>query len=443
MASPLPKVLQPLAGLSMLERVLRLLAGAGFDRPTVLVGYRGDLVRAAGGERCSYVDQGEIIGTGHAARVAIDALPPDTHRVLLIHGDEPLIPPEALREMLELQSRSGVPVVVLTTLVDDTRGFGRLVRDDDGVPEALRQEGELTPEQRVSLREVNLGAYVFDAPWLRAALTRLEPHPPKGEFYLTDVVAFAAEAARHGESAPPGAVVIPGGTDVMGVNDLVQLEEATRAAYRRTSRRHLLAGVRLVDAGSVYIGDDVRIAPGAVIHPFTLLEGDTTIGEFAEIGPHARLVDSHVGDGSRVIASTLEYARVGRRVTVGPYSHLRRGADVGDGVEIGNYAEIKGSTIGLGTKIHHMSYIGDAQIGANVNVGAGTVTANFDGRAKHRTVVEDEVHLGVDTMLRAPIRVGRGARTGAGAVVLHDVDPDDVVAGVPAKPLRRTQEDPT
>jgi bifunctional UDP-N-acetylglucosamine pyrophosphorylase/glucosamine-1-phosphate N-acetyltransferase len=443
MASPLPKVLQPLAGLSMLERVLRLLAGVGFDRPTVLVGYRGDLVRAAGGERCSYVDQGEMLGTGHAARILMEALPSDTRRVLLIHGDEPLIPPEALGEMLELQSRSGVPAVVLTTLVDDTRGFGRLVRGDDGVPEALRQEGELTPEQRASLREVNLGAYVFDAPWLRAALTRLEPHPPTGELYLTDVVAFAAEAARRGENAPPGAVVIPGGTDVMGVNDLVQLEEATRAAYRRTARRHLLAGVRLVDAGSVYIDDDVRIAPGAAIHPFTLLEGDTTIGEFAVIGPHTRLVDSHVGDGSRVIASTLEYARVGRGVTVGPYSHLRQGADIGDGVEIGNYAEIKGSTIGPGTKMHHMSYIGDAQIGANVNVGAGTVTANFDGRAKHRTVVEDEVHLGVDTMLRAPIRVGRGARTGAGAVVLHDVDPDDVVAGVPAKPLRRTQEDPT
>jgi bifunctional UDP-N-acetylglucosamine pyrophosphorylase/glucosamine-1-phosphate N-acetyltransferase len=443
MASPLPKVLQPLAGLSMLERVLRVLGDAGFAQPTVLIGYRGDLVRDAGGERCSYVEQGEMLGTGHAARVLVDGLPPDTRRVLLVHGDEPLIPPEALSEMLELQARTGTPVVVLTTLVDDTRGFGRLVRDNTEIPASLRQEGDLTPEQRAALREVNLGAYVFDALWLRSALTRLEPHPPKGELYLTDVVELAADAAGRGECAPPQAVVIPGGTDVMGVNDLVQLEEATRAAYRRTARRHLLAGVRIVDAGSVYIGDDVRIAPGAVIHQFTLLEGETTIGEGAEIGPHARLVDSHVETDSRVVASTLERSRVGRGVTVGPYAHLRPGADVGDGAEIGNYAEIKGSTIGSGTKVHHMSYIGDAEIGANVNVGAGTVTANFDGRSKFRTVVEDQVHLGVDTMLRAPIRIGRGARTGAGAVVLHDVDPGDVVAGVPATSLRHTQDDPT
>jgi bifunctional UDP-N-acetylglucosamine pyrophosphorylase/glucosamine-1-phosphate N-acetyltransferase len=442
MVSALPKVLHPLAGIPMLMRVLRTLHAAGFPRPTVLIGYRGDLVREAAGDRCAYIEQGDMLGTGHAARKLVEALPAGVRRMVLVHGDEPLIPPGALNDMLALQARSAAPVVLLTTHVDDTRGFGRVIRDAQGAPIGLPQEGDLTAEQRATVREVNLGAYVFDVAWLRQTLPLLQPHPPKGEFYLTDVVALAADRAVHGEGAPAAAVTLVGGEEVMGVNDLVQLEEATRITYRRTARRHMLAGVRIVNMESTIIGDDVEIEPGVVIYPFSILDGTTRVGAGSQIGPHAHLVDSVVGQRSQVVASTLEEARIGDGVSVGPYAHLRRGADVGDGAEIGNYAEIKGSTIGPGTRMHHMSYLGDAEVGANVNIAAGTITANYDGRSKHRTVIEDGAFVGVDTMLRAPVRIGRGATTGAGSVVLHDVAPGTVVAGVPARSIRESQGDP-
>jgi bifunctional UDP-N-acetylglucosamine pyrophosphorylase/glucosamine-1-phosphate N-acetyltransferase len=440
MASQLPKVLHPLAGIPMIVRVLRILTETGFPHPTVLVGYGGDQVRATVGDGCRYVDQGEQLGTGHAAQQLLAALPAGIRRILLVHGDEPLLPTNTLRRMLEIQSQTGAPVVILTTMVEDTRGFGRVVRDAQGSPIGLPQQSELTAEQQL-LREVNLGAYVFDAAWLREALGRLQPHPPKGEFYLTDVISIAAEGAENGSNPPVEAVTIEGGVEFMGVNDQMQLEEAGRIVYRRTAVRHMLAGVTIVNGATTFIGDDVQIAPDTVIYPFTMLDGLTTIGAGCRIGPQAHVVDSHVGRGSRIVASTLESAHVGEGVTVGPYAHLRAGAHIGDRAEIGNYAEIKQSSIGPGTKMHHMGYIGDAEIGAGVNIGAGVITGNYDGRNKFRTAIEDDAFVGVDTMLRAPVRIGRGAVTGAGAVVLHDVAPGTVVAGVPARVIRRTRAD--
>lgn len=430
----------------MLERVLRLLASVGFDRPTVLVGYRGDLVRACAGDRCLYVEQGEQLGTGHAARMSLESLPKETERLVLVHGDEPLLPPDALEEMMELQARSSAPVVLLTTRVKDTRGFGRVVRNDDGHPVALLQESDLSAEQ-LRLDEVNLGAYVFDVRFLWQALQQLKPHPPKDEYYLTDVVAIAAERASRGEGQPVEAVQIEGGAEFMGVNDLVQLEEASGILYRKTNRRHMLAGVTIVDGASTFIDEDVEIGPDTVVYPFTLLQGKTTIGAGCSIGPHAQLVDSHVGDGSKVLSSMLEEATVGKGVHVGPFAHLRPGADIRDAAEIGNYAEVKNSVIGPRTRMHHMSYLGDAQVGENVNIGAGTITANYDGRRKNRTVIEDDAFIGTDSMLRAPVRVGTGAITGAGSVVLKDVAPRTVVAGVPARVIREvvdeSEENPT
>jgi bifunctional UDP-N-acetylglucosamine pyrophosphorylase / glucosamine-1-phosphate N-acetyltransferase len=372
-------------------------------------------------------------------RTAVEALPAATKRLLVVHGDEPMLPAGAIAEMVDLQGRTRSPVVLLTTHAADTHEFGRVIRSAAGDPIGLPQQVDLTPEQML-VDEVNLGAYVFDTAWLRGALARLEAHPPKGEYYLTDVVGMAAHEAERGTGAPVAAVKVEGGEECMGINDLVQLEAASRVVYRRNARRHMLAGVTIVDASSTYIEDQVQIGPDTVIHPFCTVQGRTVIGSGCEIGPQGYLVDSVVGDGCRIVASMLEGARVGAGVSVGPYAHLRRGAEIGDGAEIGNYAEIKQSTIGSGTKMHHMSYIGDAEIGANVNVGAGVITGNYDGRLKHRTVVEEEAFLGINTMLRAPVRIGRGAVTGAGAVVLHDVAPGSVVAGVPARVIHGTSD---
>lgn len=434
MRSTLPKVLHEIAGKSMLTRVLDNLGAAGFHHPTVIVGYGADRIRRTVGDRCRYVDQGEQLGTGHAGQVGFAALPDSARRVLLVHGDEPLIEPEIYDAMLALARERQAAIVLLTAKVSDTRDFGRVVRDAGGRPAALVQQSDLTAEQQ-DLREVNLGAYVFDVDFLRRHLGRLRPHPPKGEYYLTDLVAAAAT-----DGATIDAVTLPDGDDVLGVNDLVQLERATHTVFRRTNRRLMLSGVTIVDSASTFIGEDVRVEPDTIIAPFTIISGQSVIGSACTIGPRTTIEDSEIGHGCRVNASTVERSTVDDNVVIGPYAHLRPGAAIGAGAEIGNYAEIKAASLGEGTKMHHVGYIGDARIGRNVNIGAGAVTCNFDGVAKHRTVVEDDAFVGSDTMLRAPVTVGKGAYTGAGSVVTRNVAAGSVVAGVPARVIKEGQE---
>lgn len=436
MRSRLPKVLHRVAGKPMLARVLDSLDAAGFPQPAVVVGFGADLIQETVGPRCRYVVQGEQLGTGHAARVALAALDESVDRVLVVHGDEPMIEPDVYEEMLALQSSSGAAVILLTTDAEDLRGFGRVVRDADGAPRALVQEPDLTAEER-HLTEVNLGAYVFDAAFLRCALTEIEPHPPKGEYYLTDLVAMARSAGRG-----VGAVVVEGGAEVMGVNDLVHLEHATRVIYSRTNRRLMESGVTIVDSATTFIDDEVEIGPDTVIYPCTVIRGATSIGGACEIGPGSHIISSQIGHRCAVLSSTIRDSIVEDDVTVGPYAHLRGGARIGPAAEIGSYSEIKGSTIGPRTRMHHFGYVGDARVGANVNIGAGVVTCNFDGKQKHRTIIGDNAFIGSDTMLRAPIEVGEDAYTGAGSVVTRDVPPGVTVAGIPARrTIRRRKEE--
>jgi bifunctional UDP-N-acetylglucosamine pyrophosphorylase/glucosamine-1-phosphate N-acetyltransferase len=435
MRSSLPKVLHGLAGKPMLTRVLDALQAAGFPSPTVLVGYGAEAIREAMGDRCRYVVQEEQRGTGHAALVALRALPPNTERVLLVHGDEPLIPAGVYGEMLALAERSGVPIVLLTTRVSDTRGFGRVIRED-AEPVALVQEADLAPEQR-AVNEVNLGAYVFDASFLARHLPSLQPHPPKGELYLTDLV---AEAVRERGIGGVAALEIDGGEAVMGINDLVQLEAAGAALYHAVNRQFMAAGVTIVSSATTFIDEEVEIEPEVVIHPFSIITGRSRIGSGSVIGPNARIDSSTIGARCRIEASTLESAEVEDEVGIGPYAHLRPGARIKHGAEIGNYAEVKASTIGVGSRMHHFSYVGDAVVGDDVNIGAGTVTVNYDGRAKHRTVIGDGAFVGSGSMLRAPVEIGERAITGTGSVVLHDVPAGAVVAGVPARTIREAPQ---
>jgi bifunctional UDP-N-acetylglucosamine pyrophosphorylase / glucosamine-1-phosphate N-acetyltransferase len=435
MRSNLPKVLHPVAGKTMLRRVLEALRAAGFSTPSLVIGYKSDLIRQAAGERCRYVEQQEQLGTGHAARVGLESLPTSVRRILLVHGDEPLIPDSVYSSILRLQEQSAAAVVLLTTHVADTRGFGRVVRNHRGVPTDLRQESELDAGQR-QLDEVNLGAYVFDADFLRRNLPKLLPHAPKGEYYLTDVIALAER-----EGAGVTALTIPGGVEVMGINDLTQLEQTAQILYLRNARRLMENGVTIVNASNTFIDDEVRIEPDTIIRPFSVIEGGTIIGGACDIGPYSRIVSSTIGARCWVTSSTLEFATLSDDVKVGPYAHLRAGARVGAGSEIGNYAEIKQAILGPRTRMHHVSYLGDAVVGADVNIGAGTITCNFDGVAKHRTVIQDEAFIGSDTMLRAPLTVGRGATTGAGSVVIRDVSPGSVVAGVPAREITRKRSE--
>jgi bifunctional UDP-N-acetylglucosamine pyrophosphorylase/glucosamine-1-phosphate N-acetyltransferase len=295
----------------------------------------------------------------------------------------------------------------------------------------LVQEADLTAEQR-ALTEVNLGAYVFDAAFLRDALHGLRPHPPKGELYLTDLIAVAVTRGLW-----VNAVTVPGGMEIMGINDLIQLEETTRVVYRDTNRRLMAAGVTIVDSASTFIDEDAEIAPDTVIHPFTIVEGPTTIGSGCRIGPGSHIIASTIEDRCSVVSSTVRESALQCDAVVGPYAHIRPGTRIGRGAQVGTHAEIKGSTFGAGSRMHHFGYIGDAEIGEGVNIGAGVVTCNFDGKTKHHTRVGDGAFVGSDTMLRAPVEIGERSYTGAGSVVTRDVAPGERVAGVPARPMRR------
>lgn len=430
MRSSVPKVLHVLAGKPMLIRVLDSLRRAGFPCPTLVVGYGEDQIREAVGNRALFVTQRELLGTGDAARVGVDTLAPSTRLVLVVHGDDPLINSNALVKMLERHKESKAAITLLTTEAKETRGFGRLIRDPEGNPVALLQESELSEEQRAG-REVHLGAYVFDGEFLRQSLPRLEPHPPKEEYYLTDLVSLAHQVGEKILS-----VELPGGQDVMGVNDLSHLEAATRVIRRQTNRSLMERGVTILDSDTTLIDEDVEVEAETVIYPFTTISGACQIGGCCQIGPSTHIVSSKIGARCAIKSSTIEESVVGDDVSIGPYAHLRPGTRVASGCEIGSHAEVKNSSLGSGTRMHHFSYVGDADVGADVNIGAGTVTMNYDGFSKYRTVIGDRAFIGSGTLLRAPVKIGDGAYTGAGSVVIKDVPAGKLAVGIPARVIK-------
>jgi bifunctional UDP-N-acetylglucosamine pyrophosphorylase/glucosamine-1-phosphate N-acetyltransferase len=342
----------------------------------------------------------------------------------------PLITPSTLGAVLQAQSSQSGPLTMLTQISEVARGFGRVLRNSEGAVQAVVEEAQATLEQ-LQIRELNTSVYCFAADWLWGALARL-PLSPKGEYYLTDVVAIAVS-----DGLPVQAVTLADPTEAIGINDRIHLAEAVALLRKRTNERWMSAGVTLVDPARTYIEATAAIGQDTVIWPDTYLRGATTIGSECVVGPNAVLKDTHLGDRCRVVASILEGAVVEEEVDIGPYAHLRKGAHLGRGVHMGNFGEVKNSTLGPGTKMGHFSYIGDATIGPNVNIGAGTITCNFDGEKKNRTDIGAEAFIGSDTMLVAPVKVGEGARTGAGSVVTKDVPPDTLAVGMPARPIRK------
>ncbi len=449
MKSDLPKVLHPVCGMPMIAHSLAAVKAASSESPVVIIGYGAEAVSEFLGERARCIVQNPQLGTGHAVLQAESSLRGKTDLVLVTYADMPLLRPETLKQLVETQKANPGPLTMLTVSAADPRGFGRVVRAPDGSVQAIIEEAAATEEQ-LSIHELNVGAYCFSADWLWEALHKIKVSPrpardsglyagtgtttPKGEYYLTDTVALAVRAGQTVQ-----ALVSEDVAETIGINTRLHLAEAEAAMRQRINRAHMLAGVTMVDPASTYIEPGVKIGRDTVIWPNTYLRGKTVIGEGCVIGPNTSAEDTTVGDCCEILAAVLEGAVVEDNVGIGPFAHLRSGAHLCKGVHMGNFGEIKDSTLGPGTKMGHFSYIGNASIGEEVNIGAGTVTCNYDGVHKNQTEIGEGAFIGSDTMLVAPVKIGAHSRTGAGAVVTKDVEPGTLVVGVPARAIRKLE----
>ncbi|HLA08541.1 MAG TPA: bifunctional UDP-N-acetylglucosamine diphosphorylase/glucosamine-1-phosphate N-acetyltransferase GlmU [Anaerolineales bacterium] len=433
MKSSMPKVLHPLCGKPMVWHVLEALKSAITEKPVVVVGYGAEEVKKYLGDSADCVLQEPQLGTGHAAMQAESLLKGKTDYVIVTYADMPLLRGETFRSLVETQRLNSGPFSLVTAMADDPRGYGRILRNPDGTVSAIVEEVVATPEQQ-KIKEMNVGAYCFNADWLWDALHRIPKNPKKGEYYLTDIVELAVQ-----DSLPVQAIVHDDFSETIGINTRIHLSEAEAALRMRINREHMLNGVSMIDPNSAYIDADVKIGRDTLIMPDTHLHGETKIGEGNVIGPNTIIRDSIIGNRCKVLAVVMEGAVLEDEVDVGPFARLRKGAHLKSHVHMGNFGEVKDSTLGEGVKMGHFSYIGDAKIGANTNIGAGTVTANYDGEKKNTTEIGEDVFIGSDTMLVAPLKIGNGARTGAGAIVTKNVPEDTLVVGMPARAIKKLE----
>ncbi len=435
--SPTPKVLHRAAGrpliyyalsaLDELEHLSRVLVVVGRERDevaSVVLGIRPDAI---------IVDQTELLGTGDAVRRCREALGDYVGAVIVVPGDGPLVRASTLCSLAQQHAKTEAAVTLLTARLADPRGYGRIIKDSSGALVGIVEEADLSPTER-GVDEVSSGIWCFEKVALFEALTKITNENAQGEYYLPDA---ALVIARLGGDTYT--MTADDASEIMGVNDRAQLAAADRELRKRYMEVLAAAGVTIVDPNATYIDIGVEVGVDTTIHPMTFLEGSTRVGKGCSIGPSTRIIDSIVEDEADVTFSVVRGAHVGPSATVGPYASLRPGTRLGPHAKAGTFVEIKGSVVGEGSKVPHLSYIGDAEIGRDVNLGAGTITGNYDSesKAKATTRIEDGAFTGSDTVLVAPVRMGKGSGTGAGSVVTKDVEDGQIVVGVPAKPMRK------
>lgn len=442
MKSRLAKVLHKLGGRPLIAHVCRTAAALNPSRVFVVVGHQARDVQAAvetelGAAQADFVIQPEQRGTGDAVMAARSLLGDADSTILILSGDVPLVRADTLRALIAKHSTDNAAGTMLTVRLENPTGYGRVVRGDEGGFVKIVEQRDATEEQR-QLREINAGIYCFDNRKLFAALERVQPTNSQSEYYLTDVPGILQDDGemvtiyQHQDAR-----------EVSGVNTRAELAEFENLLRRRTIRRMMTdEGVTFIDPSHAYISDDARIGRDCVIHPDVHIEGKSVIGDGCEIYQGARIRNSQLGNRVTVKDHCVIIdSKIADDCTVGPFAHLRMNAQMEERAVVGNFVEVKKSRIGRGTKAMHLSYLGDATIGENTNIGAGTVTCNYDGKHKHPTVIEDNVRIGSDTMLVAPVRVGSGSVTAAGSVVTEDVPPNTMVAGVPAKVKKKITKD--
>jgi bifunctional UDP-N-acetylglucosamine pyrophosphorylase/glucosamine-1-phosphate N-acetyltransferase len=426
MKSARAKVLHRAHGLPLLEHVLRAAAGAGASPVTVVVGHQAGAVEEAfAGRGLQFVRQEPALGTGHAVQCAREAFAARADRTLLVlNGDLPLLRPETLRRLIDTHRERRAVATLLTVELDDPAHYGRVLRDSSGLVRAIVEAKDASAEDR-AVREINVGVYAFEVPPLLGVLDGLEAQNAQGEYYLTDVPGLLR---ARGDSV--AALKADEPAEGLGVNTLAELADAGEILRRRRVEAAMAAGVSVEDPGHTWIGADAVVEPDAVLRPYVFLEGRSVVRRGAAVGPFARLVDSEVGEGAEVLDHCLlRESVVGPGAAVGPFAHVRPDSRVGAGAKVGNFVELKKTVLGEGSKVPHLSYVGDASVGRKVNIGAGTITCNYDGVHKHPTRIEDGAFIGSDTTLVAPVTVGEGAYVAAGSAITEDVPPGALALG--------------
>lgn len=433
MKSDLPKVLHPVLGQPLVWHAVHTLKQVTDVKPVVVIGQGAERVKQVLGDSAHFAYQEQSLGTGHAVMKAVELLKGQTDYVLVSYADMPLLSVDTFNQITEIQLQHDAPLTILTTIADDPRGFGRVIRDAEGNIQVIVEEHHCTPDQ-LQIRELNTSVYCIKADWLWSALERI-PLSPKGEYYLTDLVGIAV---RDGQTVQ--AVTVTDPVEVIDINTRVHLAEATAYLRERTNRQWMLNGVTIVDPETTYIEIGVTLGKDTIIWPNTYIQGDTRIGEACTVGPNTHIRDTQVGDHCEIFTSVLEDAVVEDEVDIGPFARLRKGAHLADGVHMGNFGEVKNSYLGPGTKMGHFSYLGDATLVGNVNIGAGTITCNYDGKKKSPTEIGQNAFIGSDTMLVAPVKIGDGAHTGAGSVVTKDVPSNTLAVGMPARKIKKIKD---
>ena len=436
MRSAIPKVLHPIGGRSLLGHAVHAVSELDPEHLVVVLGHGGEQVSAAVEALADELDrpvltavQEKRLGTGHAVGCGLDVLPKGiTGPVLVTYGDVPLLRGDTLATLLAEHTASGAAVTLVTTELDDPTGYGRVLRESDGAVTRIVEQADATAEQ-LAVREVNSGVYAFDGAFLESGLGRLSTSNNQGELYLTDLIKIARD-----DGAEVRGVLCDDEWQVRGVNDRVQLAELRAELNRRVLERWMRAGVTVVDPGSTWVDVQVLLEPDAVLHPGTQLHGRTVVGGGAEIGPDTTLTTCEIGPGAQVVRTHGSDSVVGAGASVGPFAYLRPGVRLGERGKIGTFVEVKNSEIGEGTKVPHLTYVGDATIGEHSNIGASSTFVNYDGVRKHRTVIGSYVKTGSATKFIAPVEVGDGAYTGAGTVLRSDVPPGALaVSGGPQR----------